>query len=217
MILKCKTIPQMKDVLRNIYPNDDAIPEIVLADGVEKIDDWAFYFYKLTSIALPESLTSIGENAFCGTGLTSIVIPKGVTHIGYSAFNRCEDLESATVYCETLPPYVFDHCKSLKSISFYGKTINRQTNHWYDTDLVSLSEIHLGEGVETIAGGAFGGFKNLTSITLPESLTCIGDAAFSGSGLTSIVFPKGVKELGQQVFADCDSLQTAIVYCDTME
>ena len=40
------------------------------------------------------------------------------------------------------------------------------------------------------------------------SVTSIGDAAFAGSGLTSIVIPVSVTSIGYQAFDDCSNLTT---------
>ena len=48
---------------------------------------------------------------------------------------------------------------------------------------------------------------NLTSITLPDSVTQIGKSAFSGSKLESIRIPDTVTGMGDHVFSDCTELK----------
>ena len=56
----------------------------------------------------------------------------------------------------------------------------------------SLAGITLPNSVTSIGDGAFWNCRRLTSITLPESVTSIGDEAFGGcSGLTSITVAEG--------------------------
>jgi hypothetical protein len=44
----------------------------------------------------------------------------------------------------------------------------------------------------------------LTSATIPDRVTSIGDSAFRlCSGLTSVTIPDSVTFIGEQVFADC--------------
>ena len=58
---------------------------------------------------------------------------------------------------------------------------------------------------------------SLTSITIPDSVTCIGDAAFEGcTSLTSITIPDSVTEIGSGAFMDCTSLKT-VYYAGSKE
>ena len=47
----------------------------------------------------------------------------------------------------------------------------------------------------------------LTHVELPNSITAIGLAAFAGSGLTSITIPDGVKTIDQAAFSNCLNLK----------
>lgn len=50
-------------------------------------------------------------------------------------------------------------------------------------------------------------FKSLTSITIPNSVTVIGDQAFSNcESLTSIAIPDSVTVIGEYAFSYCKSL-----------
>ena len=57
--------------------------------------------------------------------------------------------------------------------------------------------------VTTIGRSAFGYDTNLTTITIPNSVTMIEECAFRVSGLTSIVIPNSVTYLGVGAFSDC--------------
>ena len=74
-----------------------------------------------------------------------------------------------------------------------------------------LTSITIPEGVTTIGEYAFYNCR-LTSITIPGSVTSIGSWAFGKcSRLTSITIPEGVTSIGEEAFRDCSSLQN--VYC----
>ena len=71
-------------------------------------------------------------------------------------------------------------------------------------DVEDITSITLSDGVTTIGNGAFSGYTGLTSITIPDSVTTIGDYAFGGCiDLTSITIPDSV---GNDVFANCTGL-----------
>ena len=51
--------------------------------------------------------------------------------------------------------------------------------------------------------------KTLTSYTLPQDVTAIGEGAFEGcANLRQLTIPYGVSEIGPRAFANCTSLQT---------
>ncbi len=72
-----------------------------------------------------------------------------------------------------------------------------------------IRSIVLEEGVENTAMSVFSYYTALTSVTIPSSLTHIGDGTFSGcTALESIVIPEGVTHIGKQAFCNCTGLRT---------
>ena len=60
--------------------------------------------------------------------------------------------------------------------------------------------------------GAFTGCSGLTSLTLPSSVTSIGEDAFNGcSGLTSLTIPSGVTSIDNHVFEGCSGLTSLTI------
>ena len=71
---------------------------------------------------------------------------------------------------------------------------------------VALTTVTLPEGLTTIGDSAFSGC-DLTAVALPDSLTTIGDSAFFNcESLTSITLPEGLTSIGTNSFSSCDSL-----------
>ena len=61
-----------------------------------------------------------------------------------------------------------------------------------------LTSVTIGNGVTTIGDRAFFGCSGLTSVTIPDSVTTIDDYAFYNcSGLTSITLGKGITKIGR--------------------
>ena len=66
--------------------------------------------------------------------------------------------------------------------------------------------------VLAIAKEAFVNCRDLTSITIPNSVTSIGERAFNGcSSLTSVIIPQSVTSIGEWAFIRCSSLSSMIV------
>ena len=64
-----------------------------------------------------------------------------------------------------------------------------------------------GYPVRRIENWAFYGCTNITSVTIPNSVTRIGNSAFEGcSAMSSVTIPSSVIELGAHAFSECSAL-----------
>ena len=76
----------------------------------------------------------------------------------------------------------------------------------------SLANISIPNSVTSIGEWAFGYCRSLTSISIPNSVTSIGEEAFGGClSLTSISIPNSVTCIGDWAFDDCDMLTSIII------
>lgn len=147
----------------NEYSGTIIIPESVEYGGntysVTSISEKAFRDCSgLTSVSIPNSVTSIGEYAFSScSGLTSVIIPNSVTYIGQYAF-------SGTAWYNNLPD----------GLVYAGKVAYK-----YKGEIPENTHITINEGTTCITKYAFYECSGLTSVTLPNSLTYIGDNAFN--------------------------------------
>ena len=164
------------------------------------------YCSSLGSINLPETLEEIGEQAFFGcSSLKQLFIPKNFVRFKkdenntyWSFIYGCTSLTSVVVD-EDNP--VFDSRDNCNAI------IETASN----TLVAGCITTKIPEGITAIGSWAFGGFKDLTSITLPNSLNRIEQSAFNGSGLREITLPENVTYIGVYVFSSCNSLKD--FYC----
>ena len=76
---------------------------------------------------------------------------------------------------------------------------------------MKLESIVLPDSLLTIGKAALAGCDHLTAITFPETLTTIGDYAFSGTGLEAVTIPATVTSIGRGAFAHCFSLASATI------
>ena len=143
------------------------LPSTYKGKAVTSIGEKAFRWSSLTSITISGNVTSIGNRAFSGCkNLTTLTIPASVTSISLSAFESCSRLTDITVASGNAKYYVESDC-----------LIERPT---HTLILGYKDSIPSEDGVITTIGDyAFSGRNRLTNITIPESVTNIGNHAFS--------------------------------------
>ncbi len=166
------------------FYQNTTLKSVKIGSCVTEIGDHAFYeCTSLESITFAENgrLTSIGDDAFRGCSLLeSIVLPEGVTLIGDDTFAYCSSLESIS-----LP----DSVTSIGRRSFDQTAYYNDANHldkygvlYIDNCLIEakerIDEYTVSPGTRVIADDAFYAQWLLTKITIPESVTSIGYAAF---------------------------------------
>ena len=79
-------------------------------------------------------------------------------------------------------------------------------------NITTLSSVSIPNSVTTIGQNAFMYCSGITSVTIPDSVTSIGNQAFLGcSGLTSITIPNSVTTIGRYAFNGCSGLTSVTI------
>lgn len=215
----------------NAFENAWSLRSVVVPEGVTHIGSIAFdECSNMTSITLPEGIVSIGSKAFmyCDD-LTEMVLPESVVTLGDFAFSNCTSLTSINIpyslmengtnpfpRCENLTEYriVADHPAYMV---MDGMLINLNTMEVVSCLPSAPEALVIPEGITSIAWSAFSNHSNLTSVTLPSSMTYISDGAFGGSKmLNAVTIPEGVTGIGFSAFSECSQL-TSVVLPQSLE
>jgi len=214
-----------KEIDESAFGNKYELTSVIIPNSVTSIGKRTFERCKnLTSITIPDSVICIGDHAFewCER-LTSITIPEGVTSIGDGAFIMCRSLTSVTIpeSVTSIGKGVFGFCQKLTSVnvnpcnnafsSIDGVLFDRE-KRIFKAFPAGKTETYTILGSVTFIENAFAGCNKITSITIPESVTSIGNRAFEGCiNLTSITIPESVISIGDFAFSSCKNLTSIII------
>uniref|UniRef100_A0A6C0I6E7 Uncharacterized protein n=1 Tax=viral metagenome TaxID=1070528 RepID=A0A6C0I6E7_9ZZZZ len=174
------------------------LTEVTIGSGLTELASNIFLYsdnLKKVTFSPSSQLTTIGNSAFEQTGIIEIVIPPSVTSIGTNCFTNCFNLFSVTLPpsgLTSIPTSAFLNCSTLKRVK-------------------------LGSGIQTIGDNAFNACSSLAGfihpdgsvqITVPASVTTIGQSAFAECGFKQFTIPSTVTTLGDYIFYYCGVLES---------
>ena len=200
--------------------------ELVIPDSVTTIEKSAFSrkdinnTNQISNIRFGKSVKTVGENAFLGcTSVTSLQLNEGLQEIGQYAFKDLTALTgdlSIPATVTTIGEGVFLGCTSLNGTLTIGGELTEIDGVLLDklvgANIVdNFTAVILREGVTTIGDDAFDNCKNLAEVTIPSTVTRIGDSAFASTAISKLALPDGLLEIGTSAFAGCMQLKEVVI------
>ena len=131
----------------------------------------------LTEVTLGDQVTSIGATAFQNTKISSLAIPAATTSINSTCVNGVTTLTNLTVDEANTKYMSKDNIIYSKDGHVIYLVAKSMTN----------KEVHLIDGVTTIAANALGGLTNAETLYLTSEVSSIGSNAFADSGFKYFV------------------------------
>lgn len=184
------------------FANCTALEKLNVPSTVNTLGRWILENTKVTSFTIPQGVTEIPASCFYGSAITTINIPPSVKTIGNWAFQDAKLTEVVIPSSVTsIGKWAFgcnNDNPTLQSVIIEANITEIPKCCFYlQTKLTSLS---LPEGITAIGDDAFCGCK-ISSLTLPSSLKTIGARAFSNNGITQLTIPNKVESIGNAAFA----------------
>jgi len=177
---------------------NDGYRELVLPEGLETINSYAFGWSSIEKINLPGTLKTIGSDVFWNTNIKSLALPASLENIGEGAFSHANKLSKLTVDKDNPHFYAKD-----------GMLIDKRSNALIACAGAKGGTAKVPDGVATIGPYAFSGCEKLTAVTLPESVTALGEYAFAWCyKLGKVALPSGIKSLPDKAFFYCSGLNS---------
>ena len=205
------------------YNGNDAvvnIPSEINGTPVTTIGNAAFRDSSVTSVTIPASVTEIGSNAFAGcTNLTSVnyagdwsnlTIQSGNPAVQDAANEQLFDFEF--ILNNTAVIVNNYKCKGTAAdvtipSRYKGKPVTAINNAAFPNSAVT--SVTIPDSITLIPDAAFVNCFQLTNISIPNSVTSIGYSAFSScTSLKSITLPSSLSTISKALFADCSQLTT---------
>lgn len=213
-----------------IPASNTAITSVIIPDGVEEIQKYAFYnCTALESVTIPESVRFIREYAFYNDAALKEIDLSHAEVIGAHAFEGCELLtldEADLGHTYAIGESAFENCVALAYVdlsalrntgarAFRGCTALKQVKLTANTKLSEamfvrsgLTSVDIYETVE-VPSFCFAQCEDLASVTLHNDLVLVGEGAFcQNPALTQVTFMGAAESIGAQVFYDCGALES---------
>ncbi|MEV6689533.1 leucine-rich repeat domain-containing protein, partial [Streptomyces sp. NPDC051130] len=196
----------------------NALTGVVIPSGVTSIGEFAFWGNNLTKVEIPSSIVSIGKNAFIGNanladityqgtgssatfdtwGVSKSVIFKGYTGTSFESSVKAENLTFVSLGVPPNPVSDFTYTVNNGEITITGY-VGTGKSIVFPSTINGMPVVKLGADVGDLENGSFQ-LKGLTSIVIPNTVREIGIRAFRGNSIPNLNIPSSVKIIGKMAF-----------------
>lgn len=175
---------------------------ITLSEGITTLEDYSLMgINRLRSLTLPKSLKTVGTATRNTTIVDNIYVFSldswlGIEYTGITVLANASNLYiikgAQPQVSEAVTKYTFNESCPLKKGAFSG--------------IKNLTSADL-KGCTEITTGAFSNCTNLSDVVYSDNLVSIGEGAFTGTALKSVIFPESLQTIGSQAYSDCKGIQ----------
>lgn len=193
--------PNVSTIGESAFKNADALKSIKFGGALQEIPQYCFESCS--------NLVSVGRVLYDELGRLDYG-----ANIGESAFKNCSSLASIS-QLKNVGVSAFENCTSLSSIGFYSDAngLEISENGFLNSGLetVDLSN------VATVGVSAFESCHSLTSVTLSQEMTTVNESCFLDCALTTITIPNSVSKIGKAAFRHNIGMKSIVFEPSTIE
>lgn len=205
-----------ENIGRSWFPALHNLKTVIMGDNVKTITGNHSFWRcdKLDSVVIGKNVTTIGYGCFMEcSSLKRIHIPSKVISVDDYAFSHCTSLDSVFIDNASAIAwgyYIFDDCESLSFIRTEYHTAECSNICAFPSSKVK--EVVIGEEVTAIGEYAFNNFA-FSEVSIPDNVTTIEKYAFIGcKNLKSITIPASVTTMGEcGIFDNCEALASITI------
>ena len=189
-----------------LYLQSSKADHFDIPDGIQYIEERAFYRSNLISVRIPGTVEHIGRECFDQNyRLKDVRLEEGLKSIGKDSFANCDKLKQIVI-----PASVTDIEEAAFTDNHLQEILVARDNQAFIVSDGAL--INIRDGVLI----AYPEYSETESCIIPEGVKRIGNFAFyRAHHLKKIAFPDGLLEIGQRAFFSCNHL-TAIDLPDSV-
>lgn len=206
-------------ILTNIFKQNTNVEKIILGEGINTINDYAFKECKnLSYVYISEVIKEIGKECFYNcASLSRIHIPKECV-FGEDIFYGCTNLKEFGTYYKG---YVSDdnrcYVDNNRILMFFAQRELEEKSYIIPDNIIEINRsafrnsniesIKLNSSTKTIGEYAFENCTNLQTIDGWDNVEVICGHAFSEcSNLGEISFPSKLTKIGENGFTNCGEM-----------
>jgi len=189
----------------------------VAKDGVHSLSGALTIPSTVTYSGKTYTVTLIPDYAFESLTITGVSIPGTVMSLGERAFGDCHSLGKITFEESTQPLTLvygyygsFQYCDADKQVIVKRNLTPSEGCPFYD----NVTSAVIGGKATTVANSLFYGQRKMTSISIGNSVTSIGNHAFAGCGDESgevemtLTLSENITTIGEGAFFNCPALKS---------
>lgn len=192
--------------VRNLYVNNEILTEVVIPEGIEDVDNYAFYRNPhITSVVISDWVTSVNKYAFYGLNNANFLyLGNSLSTIGSSCFT---DFEGTLI---------IDNTKIAIDIgnNYFKKLIIYNINSGGIVPHSSVEEIQIENDGIYLRSYNSNGFTNVKTLTINGKNFGLGHYLFKGNLYLWELEDDNIIEIGEYAFSES---QITSIKCDNLE